>query len=435
MSIIEILNTYLVGTCLPPFLLAAGLFFGVRLSFFPIRHPIRTVKKMGKGDLPSSLSALSVALAGTLGVGNIAGVGLALSVGGAGAILWMIVGGMAVALLKYSEIALALDQRQGESRGALDYIEPTLGRGAALLFALLSLLLALSMGSLLQGNVIAEAAASFLSVHPLSVGLFLSAVTLLLFLGGRRAVERITAVFIPGLTVLYTLAALVVVFVNITSLPSVVSRILCEAFSLKSAGGGLLGLGLVRGMRTGIQKGLFSNEAGAGTAPFAHGNASTPPAVQGIFGIAEVLTDTVLMCTLTGVAILSAFPVLPSLSGTALVAAAFGTVFGEGAEAIVSLSIILFSYATVACWVSYGRTALGHLTVGRTGAVLFPACFLAALAVGPLVSPRGAWALADLVLGAMTFINTAALLKSRDRIRRITEEAGLIDGAQQKSRP
>jgi AGCS family alanine or glycine:cation symporter len=426
MSILEFLNTYLLGTCLPPFLLAAGLFFGVRLSFFPFRHPIRTVKKMGNGDLRSSLSALSVALAGTLGVGNIAGVGLALSVGGAGAILWMIVGGIAVALLKYGEIALALDARRGESRGALDYIGPTLGRGTALLFAVLSLFLALSMGSLLQGNVIAEATAAIAPLHPLSVGIFLSAVTLLLFLGGRRVIERITAVSIPILTVLYTLAAFIVIFVNITSLPTVISRILCEAFSLQSAGGGLLGLGFVRGMRAGIQKGLFSNEAGAGTAPFAHGNASTPPAIQGIFGIAEVMTDTVLMCTLTGVAILSVFPTLPSLSGTALVAAAFAAVFGEVAEGMVTLAIVLFSYATVACWVSYGLTALGHLTKGRTAAALFALCFSAAMAVGALVPPHGAWALADLILGAMTFINTAALLKSRKRIRAITEEAGLL---------
>ena len=426
MSIIEFLNTYLVGTCLPPFLLAAGLFFGVRLSFFPLRHPIGTVKKMGNGDLRSSLSALSVALAGTLGVGNIAGVGLALSVGGEGAILWMIVGGVAVSLLKYGEIALALDARRGESHGALDYIGPTLGRSTALLFAVLSLLLALSMGSLLQGNVIAEAAASVAPLRPLSVGLFLSAVTLLLFLGGRQVIERITAVFIPILTLLYTLAAFIVIFVNITSLPSVASRILHEAFSLRSAGGGLLGIGLARGMRAGIQKGLFSNEAGAGTAPFAHGNASTPPAVQGLFGIVEVMTDTVLMCTLTGIAVLSAFPTLPPLSGTALVASAFGTVFGEAAESIVSIAIVLFSYATVACWVSYGRTALGHLTRSRTAAALFALCFSAAMTVGALVPPRGAWALADLILGTMTFINTAALLKSRKRIRAITEEAGLL---------
>ena len=427
MRIIAFLNTYLIGTCLPPFLLAAGLFFGIKLSFFPLRHPKRTARAMCGGSPRSSLSALSVALAGTLGVGNIAGVGVALSLGGAGAVLWMIVGGLLAALLKYAEIALALDfRKQGESRGALDYIAPTLGRGTALLFAVLTLALALSMGSLLQGNVIADAAGGILPLRPLSVGLTLSAVTLLLYLGGRGAIERITSILIPILTCLYTFAALGVIFANITVLKSVIRRILCEAFSLKSVGGGLLGTGLARGMRSGIQKGLFSNEAGAGTAPFAHGAVNTQPAIQGLYGVLEVLVDTVLMCTLTAVATLSAFETLPSLSGTALVAAAFGTVFGEAAEIIISLAIILFAYATVACWVSYSRTALGHLTGSRTAAALLALLFSASMTIGALIPPDGAWALADLILGSMTLINTVALLKNRRRILTLTRSAGLL---------
>ncbi len=428
MRLLEFLNTYLIGTYLPPFLLAAGLFFGVQLGFFPFRHPLRTLGKMGGGNTRSSLAALSVALAGTLGVGNIAGVGVALSIGGAGAVFWMVVGGALMALLKYAEIALALDARTAaQSRGALDYIAPALGRGTALLFAALTLALSLSMGSLLQGNVIADAAATIAPIRPLSVGLVLSAITLLLFLGGRRAVERVASIGIPILTLLYVAAALVVIFVNITSLPGVFLRILREAFSFESAGGGLLGIGMARAMRAGIQKGLFSNEAGAGTAPFAHGNAvGASPARQGLFGIAEVLVDTVLMCTLTALSVLSVYETLPARTGTALVATAFGTVFGEAAEVIVSLAIILFAYATVACWVSYGRTALGHLTESRAATALYALLFSASITLGTLIPPNGAWALADLILGTMTAINTAALLKKRERIRTLSQDAGLL---------
>ena len=425
---IEFLNTYLLGSCLPPLLLAAGLFFAIRLSFFPLRHPIRTARRLGGGDARSSLSALTVALAGTLGVGNIAGVGVALSVGGEGAVLWMVVGATLASFLKYAEITLTLDRkRAGVSRGALDYIAPTLGRGPAALFALLTLALALTMGSLLQGQVIAETAASLGRVLPLSVGHLLAALTLLLFLGGQRAVARLSGLLIPPLTLLYTLAAIAVVTVNYTAIPTALLRILRGALSPASAGGGLLGSGVAAAVRAGIGRGLFSNEAGAGTAPFAHGAADgSSPARQGLFGIVEVLLDTVLMCSLTALAVLTVFDPLPSLSGTALVAAAFGSVFGDLAGSLVSLSVILFAYATVACWVSYGRQALGHLTDRRLPRLLFPLLFSGMLIVGAVMPATGAWGAADLVLGGMTVINTVALLKNEKRVRTLTEEYGLL---------
>lgn len=428
MHFVEFLNTYLLGSCLPPLLLAAGLFFAVRLSFFPLRHPIRTAKRLGGGSTRSSLSALSVALAGTLGVGNIAGVGVALAVGGEGAVLWMVVGATLASFLKYAEITLTLDKkRSGVSRGALDYIAPTLGRGPATLFALLTLALALTMGSLLQGQVIAETAATLGAFRPISVGLMLTALTLLLFLGGHLAVTRLSGLLIPPLTLLYTLAALAVVAVNYTALPSALLRILRGALSPVSAGGGLLGSGVAAAVRAGIGRGLFSNEAGAGTAPFAHGAADvTSPARQGLFGIIEVILDTVLMCSLTALAVLTVFDPLPSLSGTTMVAAAFERVLGPMAGDLVSASVILFAYATVACWVSYGRLALGHLTKRRAPHLLFPLLFSGMLAVGAVMTPEGAWGTADLVLGGMTVINTVALLKNEKRVRTLTEEYGLL---------
>lgn len=428
MQLIEFFNTYLLGSCLPPLLLAAGLFFAFRLSFFPLRHPIRTARRLGGGNARSSLSALGVALAGTLGVGNIAGVGVALAVGGEGAVLWMVVSAILASFLKYAEITLALDRkRAGVSRGALDYITPTLGRGPAALFALLMLALALTMGSLLQGQVIAETAATLGHIRPLSVGLVLTALTLLLFLGGHRAVARLSGLLIPPLTLFYTLGALAVVALNSAAIPSALLRILRGAFSPVSAGGGLLGSGVAAAVRAGIGRGLFSNEAGAGTAPFAHGSADvTVPARQGLFGILEVTLDTVLMCTLTALAILTVFDPLPSLSGTALVAAAFRSVFGELAGGLVSISVILFAYATVACWVMYGRQALGHLTERRWIHLLFPLLFSGMLAVGAVMTPAGAWGAADLVLGGMTLINTVALLKNAKRVRTLTEEYGLL---------
>lgn len=429
MQLLTFLNSCLLGTCLPPFLLVAGVFFLLRLRAFPYLHPLRTLKRMGgHGGIRGSLTALTVALAGTLGVGNIAGVGVALAVGGAGAVLWMAVGGLLVAILKYAEITLSLDERRGgANRGALNYIEPTLGHGTALLFALLALSLSLFMGSLLQGQVIAEALGTLAPLTPCAAGLLLSGITLLLFLGGRRAVERLSAIVIPLLTALYLLAAFAVLVLHRDALPSVLLRILREALLPKSVGGGMAGAGVVQAIRVGIGRGLFSNEAGAGTAPFAHSAVDVEsPARQGLFGIPEVLVDTVLMCPLTAMAVLAVFDPLPSLSGTALVAAAFAKVFGRAGESFILVSIVVFAYATVACWVEYGRLALSHLTQHPIARATYPLIFSGLLTIGAVITADGAFGLCDTVLGIMTLINTTAILKRARRIRALTEAHGLL---------
>ena len=415
------------ASCLPPFLLTAGLYFLVCLSGFSLFRP-RALRGLFRGSDTASRRALFLSLAGTLGVGNIAGVGVALSIGGEGAIFWLFIGGVVATVLKYAEITLSIDYRERgkKSRGALDYIRPTLGRGAATLFGVLTLALSLLMGSLLQGSVIRAAADGLWSIRPLSLALCLLALTALLFLGGRRAVEGLTGILIPTLTVLYCLLAIGIISKNLASLPGIVTRILRGAFSLRSAGGGLLGTGLARAMRAGIGKGLFSNEAGAGTAPFAHGDASVHPAREGLYGVLEVVIDTLFMCTLTALAVLSCFDALPALSGTALVSAAFTAVYGRAAGGMVALSVILFSYATVACWVSYGQTALTHLSDAPTFRLFYALLFCLALLLGVYLGEGRAFLLCDAVLAAMTFINTTALLKNTARIRRLTDEYLLL---------
>lgn len=425
----------LLTSCLPPFLLAAGLFFFVRLSGFPFSRPRILFSLLGEGGA-SSRRALVLSLAGTLGVGNIAGVGVALAIGGEGAILWLFVGGIVATVLKYAEIALSVDKRRpGEkSRGALDYIRPTLGSGAALLFALLMLALSILMGSLLQGSVIRAAADGLRACPPLPLALCLSGMTALLFLGGRRAVERLTGALIPVLTVLYCALAVGILLKNFAALPYVTLRIVRGAFSFRSVGGGLLGTGIVRAMRAGIGKGLFSNEAGAGTAPFAHGDAGVHPAHEGLYGVLEVAIDTLFMCTLTALAVLSCFRELPALSGTALVSAAFSAVYGRAAGAAVALSVILFSYATVACWVSYGRAVLSLLSPARPLRFIYAASFCLALTLGVYLGEKSTFLLCDAALAAMTFINTAALLKNAPRIRHLTDEYLLLQKARARKR-
>ncbi len=428
MSFIHFINTKILGAILGPFLLLLGLFFWFYLGGFPLLHPKRTLKLLfrpPKGKKDGSFRQMTVALAGTLGVGNITGVGVALSVGGPGAILWMWVGALATMLLKYAEIGLTLYQKKEKNQGAYPYIKRALGKRAATLFLLLCLLCSFFMGSLLQGNVIAETLSESFSFSCEAVGLCLLFSTLLLFLGGRRFIERASSVVIPILSFLYIFFSLIVIFVNITFLPEKLSLILRSAFSLKSAGGGMMGYGFIQAMRAGISKGLFSHEAGAGTAPLAHGEAKALPAKQGLFGIAEVGIDTLVICTLTALTVLLSFDSLPPLSGTALVSAAFATLYGRIASPLVSVAIVCFSYATVACWVYYGQVALSLFSERPLYRGLYALLFSLLLPIGALSSPEGAWGMTDALLGVMTLLNGVALFKSRANVRKLTEEAGL----------
>ncbi len=430
MKILDFLNTCVFGACLGPLLLFSGLYFWIRLRAFFLSHPHRALALMRKerNENGNSFRALAVALAGTLGAGNIAGVAVALVSGGAGSIFWMWVGAFASMMLKYAEIALTIDARRGENRGAVDYIRPALGRWPALVFSLLAFACSLFMGSLMQGNVIAEAMESTFSIRRSLTGVILLVVTLLLFLGGRRFLEGAAGFLIPILTAIYILLALFFIFVNITSLPSVFSRILCDAFSLRSAGGGIAGTVAARAVRAGISKGLFSNEAGAGTAPMAHGGAATRiPARQGLFGVLEVFIDTIVVCSMTAFVILLSFEEIPAgTEGTALVSAAFSSLYGRAAGAIVALSIAAFAYATVACWSYYGRLAVAALTGSCLARFFYPFLFSFLLFIGACVPADWAWGMTDAVLAAMTFLNVFALLKERRRILLLTEEAGLL---------
>ncbi len=429
MSFIHFINTRLLGAVLGPFLLLLGLFFWFYLKAFPLRHPKRTLRLLfgserGKGG---SFRQMTVALAGTLGVGNITGVGVALSVGGPGAILWMWVGALATMLLKYAEIGLTLRARGKRNQGAYPYIERALGQRSASFFLFLCLLCSFLMGSLLQGNVIAEALNECFSLPKPRIGLALLLITLLLFLGGRRFIERAASILIPILSILYIFFSLRVVFVNITLLPDRLLLILRSALSWESAGGGLMGYTWIRAMRAGITKGLFSHEAGAGTAPLAYGGADSPPAKAGLYGLAEVGIDTLLICTLTALTVLLSFDTLPALSGTALVSAAFATLYGDIAAPLVSLSIVCFSYATVACWVYYGQVTLSVFSQRPLYKLLYALLFSLLLPLGSRISPAGAWGMTDALLGVMTLLNGVALFKSRAEVRQLTVEAGLID--------
>ncbi len=433
----------LSGILLPCILLTAGILFGIRLRFFWVRHPIRTLKTMLSGadaGGTSPFAALTVALAGTLGVGNIAGVATAITAGGAGAVFWMVIGSLAAMSLKYAEVSLAVRYRRIRKEGGRDqffggamyYIRDGLtalakndrGRRAAAVLGTIFAVFCVA-NSLLTGNIIqVRAAADCVPMPPMFFGILFAALAVFAMRGGMKRLSAITVVLIPILAFLYILLAAVILIAHAAELPGIAQQIFCDAFNFSAVGGGFLGLGVSRAVRYGITRGIFSNEAGCGTAPTAHAAANVKsPHHQGCFGLFEVFADTVVLCTLTAFVILL-YTDGTGADGIALSLAAFsnlaegagGAWLGTAADFFLRVSIVLFAYATVICQSCYGMEALRYFAPARIVRPLYTLLSVAAVLIGALTAPGILWQWADAIVSVMTVLNVTCLLRLRRQI-------------------
>ena len=443
---------------MPLCLLGVGGYFLSRLGFSPFLAAARTVwgllfrrrgqkkaalqhtgaAKQGKSqdtgaakreNAPSPLGAMLTALGGTVGVGNITGVALALSVGGAGAIFWMWISAFFAMILKYAEITLAMDSRVCDGRGG--YTGGTAQgmrragwRRAPTLFSLFCLLYVLTVGGAVQANAITTCLDDAFSLPPLVGGLLLLALVLPAVLGGGRRITALACRIVPLMCLGYIGATGAVILTHAQNLGAALSLILADAFTPAAGTGGLLGFFFSRAARVGVARGLMSNEGGCGTAPMAHVTSRERVAArQGLLGILEVFADTCVICPLTALAVLCAFPTLPSgLSGIALVRAALESVFGGAAGGLLSLFLFLFAYATILCEALYGEVSARDLFPHRNTRVPFFALFGGAILFGA-VGPVGAvWGLCDLVLATLTLLNLAYLIKKADRVVTLSAE-------------
>ncbi len=437
---LEFINTYLFGVATPVALVAAGLFFSVKLKFFHLTRPgaiwrTLTAKEQSGGTSP--LSALALALAGTLGVGNIVGVASAITLGGVGSVFWMWVSALAAMLLKYAETVLALRHRRRDSAGeyhggAMYYIKeafrrrgrPAAGAAMAALFALLCIVNALSMGCVIQINAVSHALQGVWGIGTAFTGGCLAVVTVAVIISGRQGITRLTGKLVPLMTAAYVVMSLAVVIMRREALPGAFAAIFRDAFNVRGAAGGVLGFAVSRGVRYGTMRGLMSNEGGCGTAPIAHsGSSARDPARQGIWGILEVFVDTILLCTMTAVVIIisldevavyGADPIMMTLR-------AYSAVLGEWSEYAMAVMVLFFGFATVICWAHYGMECVTYLTrrpLLRRG---FVAAYGAAVLIGALVAPDAVWSVADFALGAMTLINLATICALSDEVKQETE--------------
>lgn len=415
----ETLCQVLMGMLLPCLLMGAGVWFAVTVGRYLFCRPRRMLHALRGEGGKSAARALALALAGTLGVGNIAGVATAMALGGAGAVFWMWVSACLAMLLKYAEIVLAVRTRRYDAEGrahggAMLYIKEAvggrMGRMLAAAFALLCLLCSFTLGGVIQSSAAAEATAAVFHIPPLWVGLLMGVAAALILAKGSDRVEHACAALVPLVCALFAMAAVAVLILRRAAIPAAFAAIFKGAFSFQSGGAGVLGFLTAKGVRYGVTRGLISNEAGCGTAPIAHAASEKRPAEQGVWGILEVFVDTVLLCTLTALVILVSGVPLEGEGGVMLALDAFAAVLGGIAPPVLAVSVLFFAFATVLCWSHYGGECLCYLTGKKGAAKWMIPLVLAASAVGAVAAPAFLWELTDLVVTLMAVLNITALL-------------------------
>ena len=432
----------LTGGALPWLLSGAGVFFLVYLRGGPFRHPVRMLRVLGAKPQEGAMSprrALLLALAGTLGVGNLVGVANAILIGGAGAVFWMWISALVAMILKYAEILLAVAHRRVGKRGFFGgsyyYIMDELHRrnwkklaafaGGGV--AVLMLLNALSMGCIIQANAVSTAFGGVLGFSPWVAALSLVLLTIPVILRGTSGISALTEILVPIMTGGYLILSIAVLVIRKEALGEAFASIFRSAFSGEAFAGGLIGFFTSRALRVGTMRGLMSNEAGCGTAPTAHAAADCEsPASQGIWGIMEVFVDTVVLCTATALVILVNYGEVASLGSDSMMMSirAYSGVLGEWAEWFFCAAVFCFAWATLLCWANYGMESVRFLNGKRVWRYLYVALFGAGIVIGCLLAPERIWTLADFAITALTTTNIVFLFLMRRRVKSETEEWG-----------
>ena len=428
---------------LPFILVVVGSYFLVKLRFFFLLHPIRTAARAFRAISDKrAASSFFLALAGTLGVGNVFGVALGLLIGGAGSLFWLLVSMLFAMVLKYAEVSLASDHlyHDTDTHGGFYYvIKGSLGRLAgplSVLYSVILLALSLAMGAALQTVAIKE---TVLEIRPFPTLFLAITVTLLILVsiaGGARKIERITVILIPLTTMIYIFITLSIVISNIGVLPEVIKHVISSAFNTESVLGGGVGFLTSRALSEGFARGLLSNEAGAGTSAMAHSRSGVlSPASAGLLGILEVYFDTGLICMLTGLSILLSVGDISAFSGgMELVMYSVGNHLGEPGKISVLFSVLSFAFATVICWYYYGSESWCSL-FGRRSRALFLPIFLLAVFIGFYLDTYALVSLTDILMTVATVLTLTALIKNSDRVKALSESGGVIDSDSGRLRP
>lgn len=434
----QTLNTIAWQYILLPCVLLGGVYFTVRnrgLQFTQfgrvMHHTLGGLlhgKPARKGEM-SPLQALSTALAGTIGTGNIIGTGQAIALGGYGAVFWLWVAALLGMIIKYAEVALAIRYRKRDENGdwvggPMYYITQGMGkrwRWLAVAFCIFAVFASFGIGNLSQTHAIVSAVKGVMGAYAPDcatnrvapvVGCIAAILVALVLFGGMKRLGQVTECVVPAMCGIYIIMSLAVIFSNAFQIPAVLGKIVTAAFAPKAVMGAGSGIAMRQAVIWGLRRSAFSNEAGLGSAAIAHSAANTDsPAEQGLYGIFEVFVDTVVICTMTALTILlSGVPIdFGTKPGAELVTAAFATVFGGKLSALlVAGCLILFAFTTLLSWSLYGARCVQFL-LGTKAVQVYQLAFVAVTLVGAGLTADVVWDLADTCNGLMAIPNFIAL--------------------------
>jgi AGCS family alanine or glycine:cation symporter len=431
------LNGYVWGTPMIVLLIGTGVLLTIVTGAAQFRYLWRALREVlgkltrsggGEGSV-RPFQAVATALASTVGVGNIAGVATAIFLGGPGALFWLWVSGLLGMCTKYAEIVIALHYRErdadGTMRGGAMYVLknglklPWLGA----IFALLTSLAAFGIGNMVQANSVADALHATFGLSQSTTGIVLVVLTGAVILGGIKRIGQVTQLLVPFMALFYLGGGIVILLMHASKLPAVFALVFDSAFSGTAAAGGFAGSTIAMALRYGIARGLFSNEAGLGSAPIVHAAADTDhPVRQGLYGIFEVFVDTLLICTVTGLVILVTDTWTTGSTGAALSVRAFEAGLpGTWGDVVVTGGLVLFAYSTVIGWSYYGETGVVYL-FGAKAALPYRIAWLVFIYLGAVGSLHLIWDVADTLNGLMAIPNLIGVLFSIPLLLRLQKE-------------
>ena len=392
----------------------------------------------------SQFQSLCTALAATVGTGNIVGVAGAIATGGPGAVFWMWLIAFFGMMTNYSENVLGILYRRKDSKGewhggAMYYLRDglgakkgckTIGYVLAILFSCFCLLASFGIGNMSQVNSMVSNVKNAFGIPTIATGIFLFIAVAAVILGGLKRIASITEKIVPFMVILYLIGTVVIIVMHIGTIPAVFVSIFRGAFSLKAAGGGVVGSGIALAMKMGFKRGVFSNEAGLGSSVMVHSSSNVKePVRQGMWGIFEVFADTIIVCTLTALTILSSglmnletgllTETGEAVGSSALMSEAFRMTFGSVGAAFIAIAILLFAYSTVLGWSHYGTTACRYL-FGEKAVVPYRVVFVIIVLAGSVMEAQLAWDISDTFNGLMMIPNLIGVLVLSPQVMKCT---------------
>lgn len=416
-------------------LLGTGLYLTVGLRLMTVRNIPTAFKLLWRGrksdeagDI-SPFAALMTSLSATIGTGNIGGVAVAIAIGGPGALFWMWVTALVGMATKYAEAVCAVrfreqDDRGNYSGGPMYYIRNGLHRRwhwLAYAFALFGSLAGFGLANTVQSNSISQVLSDGFSVPPLGTGLVLMALVAAVIIGGVRRIASVASKLVPFMAVAYLLTGLVVIAINAGQVPEALATIVHAAFSPTAATGGFAGASVWLAIRWGVARGIFSNEAGMGSAPIAHAAAKTnDPVRQGMIAMLGTFIDTIIICTVTGLVIVITGVWDTGVSGPSLTSMAFEHAL-PGGEYVVIFGLCLFAFTTMIGWSFYGERCIVFL-LGTRAILPFRLLWVLAIPVGTVVELHTVWLVADTLNAFMAIPNLVALVLLGPLVFRLTRE-------------